>query len=133
MRFFSLFIISVMSLTTLAQVQSLTLEAYLKTQEALAKDDFKSALVAHTEVCSKELQNFKKEYQGCGKTFKDIEELRASFKRLSEIYLKHIDKTKMKGLISASCPMASAKWIQREGSLQNPYYGKSMLECGEKL
>jgi hypothetical protein len=132
MRCLFIFMLSFFSHLVFAQ-DTLTLDAYLKTQEALARDDFKSALSGHTEVCSKELKEFKKQYSGCTKTYKDIGELRNSFKALSELYLKHGDPTKFKGLLKASCSMAEAKWIQREGKLQNPYYGKSMLECGEKI
>lgn len=106
---------------------------YVKMQESLAADDFKTSLTLHKEMCTKELDHFKKEYKDCGKNFKDIEGLRESFKKLSEVYIKNADPKAMKGLIKASCPMANAKWIQKEGTLKNPYYGKSMLECGEKI
>jgi hypothetical protein len=62
-----------------------------------------------------------------------IDELRSSFKILSEVYIKNIPSSELKGATKASCPMASARWIQKEGNLRNPYYGKSMLECGEKI
>jgi hypothetical protein len=107
-------------------------DSYLKLQEALASDDLKTALSAHKTVCVRESINLKNDYKDCGKSFKNIDELRNSFKKLSEVYIKNGDK-KMKGLIKASCPMAEAKWIQKEGSLRNPYYGKSMLECGVKI
>ena len=29
------------------------------------------------------------------------------------------------------CPMAEADWLQLDRTVRNPYYGKSMLECGE--
>ena len=28
------------------------------------------------------------------------------------------------------CPMAKATWVQPNGPVANPYYGKSMLRCG---
>lgn len=31
----------------------------------------------------------------------------------------------------AYCPMAKRSWLQPEGDLSNPYYGQSMLTCGE--
>jgi hypothetical protein len=30
----------------------------------------------------------------------------------------------------AYCPMARKYWLQRGTAIRNPYYGKSMLECG---
>ena len=31
----------------------------------------------------------------------------------------------------AYCPMAKQSWLQKESEIRNPYYGKSMLTCGE--
>jgi hypothetical protein len=31
----------------------------------------------------------------------------------------------------AFCPMAMASWLQKGEKIRNPYYGSSMLECGE--
>lgn len=108
---------------------------YLKMQDALANDDMKTALEAHKTICDKELIHYKEDYgyKGCSKKFKNIEEVRDSFKLLSQVYIENGDKKELKNLTTASCPMAKAKWVQKNGSLKNPYYGKSMLECGEKI
>ena len=127
-----LLIVFLLTMTS-AYANTLSYTSYVKMQESLAADDYKTSLETHKTICAKELQPFKSEYKDCAKNFKDIEELRTSFKTLSEVYIKHGDKKELKGLITASCPMASAKWIQKNGSLKNPYYGKSMLECGEKI
>lgn len=116
-----------------AYAQELSLNSYVKMQEALANDDFKTAQDAHKQICSKEITKHTKDYKDCHKKFKDIDELRNSFKSLSQVYLTHGNKTEMKGLMKASCPMAGAQWIQKSGTIKNPYYGKSMLECGEKI
>lgn len=29
------------------------------------------------------------------------------------------------------CPMVNQSWIQKEGTVSNPYYGSSMLTCGD--
>ena len=50
----------------------------------------------------------------------------------------------MAGVVTASggagadlyyCPMAEGYWLQKKGDdeLRNPYYGKSMLRCGDKV
>lgn len=116
-----------------AFASSLSLSRYLKVQEALAADDFKSSLVTHKELCASDAKAIGPAYKDCNKSFKNIDELRSSFKVLSEIYIKNIPGSELKGATKASCPMASARWIQKEGNLRNPYYGKSMLECGEKI
>ena len=123
---------ALMSLSAFAH--ELNIAPYVKMQDALASDDFKSALDAHKFICQKELIHYKEDtYKDCDKKFKDIEELRASFKALSELYLENGNKKEMSKYEKASCPMAKAKWIQKPGTLRNPYYGKSMLDCGEKI
>lgn len=116
-----------------AYAQNLKLTNYIKMQEALAADDFKTALDTHKALCAKDLTHEKKEYKDCAKNFKSMDELRTSFKTLSELYLKHGNKKEMESFQKASCPMAEARWVQKKGDLRNPYYGKSMLECGEKI
>ncbi len=116
-----------------AFAHDLSVGPYVKMQDALASDDFKTSLEAHKFICDKELIHYKDDYKDCDKKFKNIEELRTSFKTLSEVYLENSDKKEMSKFLKASCPMAKAKWIQKPGSLRNPYYGKSMLDCGEKI
>jgi hypothetical protein len=121
-------IISLFSFAVLAK--DLNVNNYLKLQDSLASDDFKSALSIHQEMCKGEL----KQYSKNGKTsFKDITQLRSAFKELSSLFLKNAKELEMKGLMIAECPMAGAKWIQKEGKIRNPYYGESMLECGGKV
>jgi hypothetical protein len=116
-----------------AFAHDLSIGPYVKMQDALASDNLKSALEAHKFICDKELIHYKDDYKDCDKKFKDIEELRTSFKALSEVYFENGDKKEMSKFQKASCPMAKAKWIQKTGTLRNPYYGKSMLDCGEKI
>jgi hypothetical protein len=111
----------------------LALAPYLTMQDALASDDYKLALESHKLICDKELTHYKSIYKGCEQSFKNIEELRTSFKALSEVYLENGNKKEMTKFQKANCPMAKAKWIQKPGTLRNPYYGNSMLDCGEKI
>ena len=130
MKFFVLFCFLI---SGSAFAKELSLKPYLDVQEALAKDDYKSALASHKSLCDKEGKELAGQYKDCKKAFKSIEELRESFKVLSQVYIEKGSKEEMKGLTKATCPMAQAKWIQKNGTLANPYYGKSMLECGEKI
>jgi len=120
-------------ISTSAFAHDLGMSNYIKMQESLAGDNFKDALAAHKVICDKELGHYTDSYKDCAKEFKSIEELRTSFKKLSEVYITNGKKKELEGLQKASCPMAEAKWVQKKGELRNPYYGKSMLECGEKI
>lgn len=130
MKFF-IIILSIFSLSTLAG--ELQVKNYLKLQDALAIDDFSVATQLHEGICKNELGKYKETYKDCGKKFKNIEELRNSFKQLSNLYIANTDKKDMKDLIVAECPMVKAKWIQPKGGIRNPYYGKGMLECGQQI
>lgn len=130
MKFF-IVVLSIFSFSAFAG--EIQIKNYLKLQDALAMDDFTVALQVHEGICKNELGKYKQTYKDCGKMFKNIEELRESFKQLSNLYIANTDKKDMKNLIVAECPMAKAKWIQTKGGIRNPYYGKSMLECGQKI
>lgn len=116
-----------------AYAEELSFTPYIQMQEALAQDNLEEALSHHKIICEKNGSQIKEIYKDCKKNFSDISDLRKSFKTLSEVYINKGDKQELKGLMKASCPMANAKWIQKEGKIANPYYGKSMLECGEKI
>jgi hypothetical protein len=64
---------------------------------------------------------------------KDLKAAREAFKPLSASLVKYLADNKAgKGVYhEAWCPMAKASWLQTEKQVRNPYYGKSMLDCGE--
>lgn len=65
---------------------------------------------------------------------KTIEAARTAFADLSTALIAYADKTKVPvdGKIVAFCPMANKSWVQKDGAIANPYYGKSMSACGSK-
>lgn len=65
---------------------------------------------------------------------KNIEAARAAFADLSAALVAYAEKTKqpVEGKIVAFCPMANKSWVQTDGAIANPYYGKSMSTCGNK-
>lgn len=63
---------------------------------------------------------------------KTIGEARDQFKRLSVFIVPWAAGSRPGDVEVAYCPMAGAKWLQKKGAIRNPYYGKEMLECGEK-
>ena len=65
---------------------------------------------------------------------KTIEAARAAFGDLSTALIGYADKTKqpVEGKIVAFCPMANKSWVQADGAIANPYYGKAMATCGSR-
>ena len=64
----------------------------------------------------------------------ELEDARDKFGRLSEAidtYMTGLNLKAPEGVRVAWCPMASKPWLQQDGTLANPYYGKSMPACGE--
>jgi len=67
----------------------------------------------------------------------DLDAARTAFAELSlnlKLLVKHVGTTDSTALFVARCPMAfegeGAQWIQTNGNVTNPYYGKAMLRCG---
>ena len=59
-----------------------------------------------------------------------IADVRNAFGKLSEALVAYLDAQKRKpgaGLKVAVCPMVDKPWIQKDGPIQNPYYGSEML------
>ena len=130
-------------------------EAYLEAQILLAEDDLdaareslgdladqanqaspegsRKALEAWQPVASKLVGHAR---HGASST--DAGDLRNAFEhismQLSEL-LRVFGNPLDSSLRLAFCPMAfdskGAEWIQQDGAVQNPYYGQSMLRCGE--
>lgn len=66
-------------------------------------------------------------------TAKKIDEAREAFGRMSEALVAYLEAQKQKpgnGVKVAYCPMVRKPWLQKDGAIQNPYYGASMLTCG---
>lgn len=70
-------------------------------------------------------------------TGKDLDSHRAHFKELSDALIPAVEYFGVEGsqLYLNYCPMASssqgAYWLSESESIKNPYYGESMLNCGE--
>jgi len=63
----------------------------------------------------------------------DLEALRAQFKGLSIAMDAFLRKAGTPGWSLYYCPMADGYWIQTAEGVRNPYYGASMLRCGDKV
>ena len=112
---------------------------YLAIQTALTQDDLKPVAAA-----ARSLQKNAERLGGDGKALveaaaktagaKSLEAARAAFGDLSTALIAYADNTKqpVDGKIVAFCPMANKSWVQKDGAIANPYYGKSMSTCGSK-
>ncbi|MBN3582307.1 efflux RND transporter periplasmic adaptor subunit [Algoriphagus aestuarii] len=128
---------------------------YLKLKDALTKDDLEAAKTtskAMMEALKKvnmalftgEAHNLWMTYDGnlkkalqSANSSNTIEELRKSFQILSTEMVKMTEQFHGYSgtLYVQHCPMADsnqgADWLSLEKSIVNPYFGKSMLSCGE--
>lgn len=61
----------------------------------------------------------------------DLKKQRETFKSLSKNTYELIKVSKSTVVIYKQyCPMADADWLSKEKAVKNPYYGSSMLTCG---
>jgi hypothetical protein len=108
------------------------LTAYGKVRAALAADDLEAAKKAATPLAEKAVAVKNDALAKAAKSLaesKDIDAARAEFRTISEKVIPLVKG--LKGYYVVFCPMAKASWVQTDKAVQNPYYGKSMLSCGE--
>ena len=59
---------------------------------------------------------------------------RSAFGKMSDALVAYIDDQKLsldpKVARIAFCPMVNKPWLQKDGPIQNPYYGTEMPTCG---
>lgn len=125
------------------------LAAYEGARAKLAADDFAgtlpfaSALAAAARVAAEHAVTAKGSFDGISAgadrmvAAKDIAERRLAFGDVSQrvVALLLADPELRSGRHLMVCPMAKGyqKWVQTSDRLNNPYWGKEMLECGEEL
>jgi Cu(I)/Ag(I) efflux system membrane fusion protein len=138
-----------------AEKASLALQSYLQIQEALAGDSLEKAKLAVVDLESKLEELSRLHPNGPHhdrwmsavesmrhaahqtKQATEIEPIRASFYPLSmtiEDFVRHFGTHLDRPVSRAFCPMAleaGATWLQTGDVVANPYYGASMLRCGE--
>jgi len=65
---------------------------------------------------------------------KTLEQARTAFGDLSLILVPRFLDAKVPGVVGFACSMkANSIWAQRGESIENPYFGKVMLNCGTPL
>ena len=120
-----------------ASVQPI-MEQYLRMQAALSGDGMagvrNAALAVETEAAK--LGATAGAIRSASAEFRrviDVKSGRDAFGRLSHAiiaYAKASGAPLGDGVNVAYCPMLKKYWIQKGAKIANPYYGKSMLECG---
>lgn len=128
---------------------------YLKWKDALTNDDFKlaqqMAKKMKSTLSSIDMNIFKDDAhvlwmdysKGLNASlehvehYSDIEQLRKSFMKASAIMIKMVETFKPVNQVIyiQHCPMANnnngADWLSTDKEIKNPYFGSSMLTCGE--
>ena len=105
---------------------------YVAAQEALASDDLDQARQALQDLVQNASPTLKPLAEKAASAA-DIAAVRVAFKPLSE----EVRKGQIpEGYVVAYCPMADgdkgAHWVQKDQpQIANPYFGASMLRCGE--
>jgi hypothetical protein len=111
--------------------------AYLEIQAALAKDTLDGVPAAAERIVAQAPKlGAAGEPVGMAATAvakaEDLEAARAAFKPLSDAVIAVVRADPSAHEVKlAYCPMAGASWLQKEETIRNPYYGSSMLICGE--
>ncbi len=129
--------------------------AYLAVQEGLSSDQLQTAMNGAQALRSALLRSAHRGSSGALRTdwermalaleqavdrfaaAPDLASARAAFVSLSETVLDPVERRGLQmeyALGIYHCPMAledrGARWIQRVGAVENPYFGASMLRCG---
>jgi len=63
----------------------------------------------------------------------DLPAMRRAFADLGKAlvgYMRAHDAAAPDGVRTAYCPMARGQWLQKDGAIENPYYGRAMRSCG---
>ncbi len=132
-------------------------DSYFQIQKALAQDDFKTghaeAEAFHSALAGLNTDSLSgKALEYWSETAErlmnaamklhsssDLEGLRLQFSRLSELMTALLRSTGYTGkgdITRFTCPMAfdnrGATWLQNSSELKNPYFGSTMLKCGEQ-
>jgi len=122
------------------------LKEYFKIQTVLAKDskngvDAAAAqlvkLVTATKTADAKLSKIVLEIKNAAEGIqgKDLEKTREQFFELSKPFLSYLHQfhSNKDQYFRYHCPHANKAWVQDHEEIRNPYYGSSMLECGNLI
>jgi hypothetical protein len=119
------------------------LEQYFVIQDRLADDSLEGVAEAAAKIADLSRRAAKQESAGKDQLLalsvsasklkgSDLNVARENFGELSKNLTAWLQKSgTQKKAYQLYCPMAKKGWLQRDKKIRNPYYGKSMLTCGE--
>lgn len=99
-----------------------------------ASKDFNAAMAGVSEENAAAYQQLLPEVsQAAGKlaAAENLSSARDAFGELSRPLVRYRDMLTGEKTKVAYCPMAKKPWLQTATAIENPYYGSSMLRCGE--
>jgi len=121
-----------------ADLPAALVEPYLQVQVALSGDQFEG-VPAHGEAIAKAAAALGADAEALVAGAKklaaavDIAAARTAFGELSTALTAYAEKTKSgfgPDVRLAYCPMVDKPWLTKDKTIRNPYYGASMLTCG---
>jgi hypothetical protein len=113
---------------------------YIKIQIALASDSMEGIHVATTAMLkaieSDAEQTLPAELNRPVRSLamaRDVKAARQAFKPVSDALIQHLEANPDHAgrYARVYCAMADSRWLQTEHEVTNPYFGSSMLRCGE--
>ena len=138
-----LFILAVVLIefSAFAQNESLLLDNYIDVKNALVSSNGKAAAETINTLYNsvKNEENFAqkavllKASEKLHKAGNSIDKQRAAFNDVSTVMWELVKGSEIvKGKVYYQyCPMKKAYWLSLEKEIRNPYFGSSMLTCGE--
>jgi hypothetical protein len=132
-------LLAVAALAGAAMLTPAIVDPAIAIQTALAKDSMTN-VTANAAAIAEEANKLQpsapkvvaaaKELQKATK----IADARTAFGNLNEALVAYMDANKLSADPStriAYCPMVRKPWLQKDGAINNPYFGSQMLGCGE--
>lgn len=122
-----------------AELPATLVEPYLRVQTALAADKTDTlkqdgaAIAQAAAVLGEPARKVAEAGERVARAG-ELKSARAAFGDLSAALLAYAKATGASmpaGVSLAYCPMVDKSWLQKGTILQNPYYGREMLMCGE--
>ena len=112
------------------QISESSFQYYVASQAALAVDNYDEASAALEKLAAETTGELKDLAEKAAQA-EGIESIRSAFISLSD-QIAALDLPE--DYVVAFCPMANnsmgANWVQKDGTIMNPYFGTAMQDCG---
>ena len=135
MKFKALLLFALLPTFSFAAKLDKELSSYTEIQSLLAKDTFAGVPAASQKLATDAKENHHAALSASSAKLanaKDLKQARELFMGVSKDFVPLAKTEKNKNFEIVYCPMKKARWVQKTGTIANPYYGSEMLECGVK-